>query len=144
MDQRHDRRNTNGQRGRVRAMSVLGNAKSNRHRKTYPVEPGGTGREYMFLLGEAWRVRAGQESAEAVVVMTPAQRRAERRAEESRENHGLHLPWWASRWAKRSRRCNCGSYRGGGPSRAGGFLRRGGACPSSQPGERAQTPEEVQ
>jgi len=48
-------------------MSVLGNAKSNRHRKTYPVEPGGTGRKYMFLLGETWRVRASQESAEAIV-----------------------------------------------------------------------------
>ncbi len=48
-------------------MSVLGNAKSNRHRKTYPVEPGGTGRQSMFLLGEIWTTRVGQKSAEAVV-----------------------------------------------------------------------------
>lgn len=71
-------------------MSVLGNAKSDCHRKTYPVEPDGTGREYMFLLGETCRVRAGQESAEAVVVMTPGESREERRAEESREDHSLH------------------------------------------------------
>ena len=37
----NDRRNTNRQRGRVWAISVLGNAKSNRHRKTHQVEPGG-------------------------------------------------------------------------------------------------------
>jgi hypothetical protein len=38
----NDRRNTNRQRGRMRAISVLGNAKSNRHRKTHQVEPDGT------------------------------------------------------------------------------------------------------
>ena len=71
-------------------MSVLGNAKSNRHRKTYPVEPGGTGRQSMFLLGEIWTVRAGQKSAEAVVALMPGESREERRAEESRKNHNLH------------------------------------------------------
>jgi len=71
-------------------MSVLGNAKSNRHRKTYPVEPGGTGRKYMFLLGETWHARAGQESAEAIVALRRAERSTERRAEESREDHSLH------------------------------------------------------
>jgi len=39
------------QRGRARAMSVLGNAKSNQHRKTRTVEPGGTGRKFMHLMG---------------------------------------------------------------------------------------------
>jgi len=39
----HDRRNTNRQRGWVRAMSVRETAKSDRHRKTYSVEPDGTG-----------------------------------------------------------------------------------------------------
>lgn len=68
-------------------MSVLGNAKSDSHRKTHTVEPDGTGRKYMFLLGEISRVRAGEKSAEAVVVLMPAERQAERRAEESRENH---------------------------------------------------------
>jgi len=72
-------------------MSVLGNAKSNCHRKTHSVEPGGTGRKYMFLLGETCRVRARQESAEAVVASMPGESREERRAEESREDHGLHL-----------------------------------------------------
>lgn len=33
----------------MRAMSVLENAKSNRHRKTHRVEPGGTGRKFTRL-----------------------------------------------------------------------------------------------
>ena len=33
----------------VRAMSVRGNTKSDSHRKTHCVEPGGTGRKYMKL-----------------------------------------------------------------------------------------------
>jgi len=33
----------------MRAMSVLGNAKSNRHRKTHRVEPDGAGRKFMHL-----------------------------------------------------------------------------------------------
>lgn len=45
----NDRRNTNRQRGRMRAISVLGNAKSNRHRKTHQVEPDGTGPKKMFM-----------------------------------------------------------------------------------------------
>ena len=39
----HDRRNTNRQRGLMRAMSVRENAKSESHRKTHHVEPDGTG-----------------------------------------------------------------------------------------------------
>lgn len=123
---------------------LLGNAKSNRHRKTYPVEPGGTGRKYLFLLGETWRVRASQESAEAIVALMPGESGAERRAEESREDHSLHPFPAARRRATRVRSGNCGSSRTGGPSRAGGFLRRGGTCPSSRGGQRAQTSEEVQ
>ncbi|KOR30751.1 hypothetical protein TI04_04340, partial [Achromatium sp. WMS2] len=67
--QRHDRTNRNRQRGRVWAMSVLGNAKSNCHRKTHQVEPDGTGRKYMFLLGEILRARAIKKSAEAIVAL---------------------------------------------------------------------------
>ena len=125
-------------------MSVLGNAKSNCHRKTYAVEPGGTGREFMFLLGETWRVRASQESAEAVVALTPGESRDERRAEESREDHSLHPSQGARRAAKRAQSGNCGSFRVDGPSLAGGFPQGGGAGRSSPAGARAQTPEEVQ
>ena len=45
----NDRRNTNRQGGRMRAISVLGNAKSDRHRKTHQVEPDGTGPKRMFM-----------------------------------------------------------------------------------------------
>lgn len=60
----NDRRNTNGQRGRMRAMSVLGNAKSNRHRKTHQVEPDGTGSKMFMHLtrGEPRRESGGEVS----------------------------------------------------------------------------------
>ena len=70
----HDRRNTNRQRGRVRAISVLGNAKSKSHRKTHPVEPDGTeSKKKMFIHltrgdlrwesgGEVSRGRSSEES----------------------------------------------------------------------------------
>jgi hypothetical protein len=61
--QRRDRRNTNRQRGRVRAISVLTNAKSNRHRKTHQVEPDGTSRKFMHLTrGDLLRESAGEVS----------------------------------------------------------------------------------
>ena len=55
-------------------MSVLGNAKSNSHRKTHQVEPDGAGRKYMFLLGETLRARAIKESAEVIVALIPVER----------------------------------------------------------------------
>lgn len=48
----------------MRAISVLGNAKSNRHRKTHRVEPGGTGRKFMHL---TWGGLPREKSAEAVL-----------------------------------------------------------------------------
>ncbi len=70
---------------------MLGNAKSNCHRKTYLVELGGTTRQYMFLLGEILPVRAGKKSAEAIVALITAERQKERRAEESRKKSSLNL-----------------------------------------------------
>lgn len=49
-------------------MSVLGNAKSNRHRKTHEVELDGTGRKYKFLPGEISAMRVDEKSAQFVVV----------------------------------------------------------------------------
>ena len=54
--------------------------------RTHQVEPDGAGRKYMFLPGEISEVRAAEKSAEAVVAMTPAERREERRAEASRKD----------------------------------------------------------
>lgn len=73
------------------AISVLGNAKSDSHRKTHGVESDGPARKYMFLPGEILAARAGKKSAEAVVAMTPAERQEQQRAEESRKNHNLNL-----------------------------------------------------
>jgi len=58
----NDRRNTNRQRGRMRAISVLGNAKSNRHRKTHQVEPDGTeSKMFMHLTRGDFRWESGGE-----------------------------------------------------------------------------------
>ncbi len=64
-------------------MSVLGNVKSKSHRKAHTVEPDDTGRRSSRVLpGEAWRARAIQESAEAIVATRTAEKPEERRAEE--------------------------------------------------------------
>ena len=67
------------------AMSMLGNAKSESHRKTHPVEHDGAGRQYMFLLGEISELRGFGEVTELVVVRTFGESQIERRTEESRE-----------------------------------------------------------
>ena len=52
-----------GSEAEMRAMSVLENAKSNRHRKTHLVEPDGTGRKFMHLTrGDLPRESAGEVS----------------------------------------------------------------------------------
>ena len=52
-----------GSEAAMRAMSVLENAKSNRHRKTHRVEPDGTGRKFMHLTrGDLPRESAGEVS----------------------------------------------------------------------------------
>lgn len=52
-----------GSEAEMRAMSVLENAKSNRHRKTHLVEFDGTGRKFMHLTrGELRRESAGEVS----------------------------------------------------------------------------------
>jgi len=66
-----DRRNTNRQRGSMRATSVRGNAKSERHRKTHRVEPGGAGGKFMHLTwgdpgpARGREVSRGRSSADA-------------------------------------------------------------------------------
>ena len=59
-----------GREAALRAISVLGNAKSNGHRKTQRVEPGGAGRRFMELTrgdprpereGEVSRGRSSEE-----------------------------------------------------------------------------------
>ena len=52
-----------GSEAEMRAMSVLENAKSNRHRKTHLVEPDGAGRKFMHLTrGDLRRENAGEVS----------------------------------------------------------------------------------
>ncbi len=68
----NDRRKTNRQRGMVRAMNVLGNAKSKSHRKAHQVEPDRTGSKMFMHLtrgglrresgGEVSRGRSSEES----------------------------------------------------------------------------------
>ena len=95
----------------MRAISVLGNAKSNRHRKTHEVELDGAGRKYMHLPGEISAMRVVEKSAKSVVAMMLIERRVERRDEESRKRgpnraHGDK----ANRRLKDKGRSNCGSH----------------------------------
>ncbi len=78
--QTYDRRNTNWQRSRAWATSVLVNAKS-KSIKTRQVEPGGTEGKLRTLPGEISSVRAGEKSAEVVVVKIPIQRWEEQKTE---------------------------------------------------------------
>lgn len=61
-----------GSEAAMRAMSMLENAKSKCHQKTHRVEPDGAGRKFMHLTRGSSRVRAGEQSAEAVVVKIAA------------------------------------------------------------------------
>jgi hypothetical protein len=95
----------------MRAISVLGNAKSNRHRKTHGVELDGTGRKYMPLPGEISAMRVAEKSAESVVALRLIERRAERRDEESRKRGANRAPGdKANRRLKDKGRSNCGSH----------------------------------
>ena len=52
-----------GEEAMMRAMSVLGNAKSNSHQKTHRVEPDGAGRKFMHLTrGDLWSESSGEVS----------------------------------------------------------------------------------
>ena len=62
--QTFDRRNTNRQRGRVRAVSVLATAKPKIHTKTCQVEPDGTkGQNQRLTWGELPRESGGEVSS---------------------------------------------------------------------------------
>ena len=107
----HDRRNTNRQRGRVRAMSVLGNAKSKSHRKTHQVEPDGTGSEmFMHLALGGLRRESGGEVSRG------------RSSEESRGNtegaKGRRTTERATKTGLRPRRRGAGRNKGGGATAA--------------------------
>jgi hypothetical protein len=82
------------------------------HRKTHQVEPDGTGRRYMFLPGEASGVRAPEESAEVEVATMPAERREQRRTEESRKDHSPESARSGEEAIETPRSGNCGSFRG--------------------------------
>ena len=85
-----------GSEAEMRAMSVLENAKSNRHRKTHLVEPDGAGRELMHLTrgglrresaGEVSRGRSSEESRG-----NPEGAKG-RRSREARSTERLRSPW---------------------------------------------------
>ena len=76
VDQRDDRTNRNGQRGRVRATSMLGNAKSGGHRKTHRVASGGAFRKSMHLArAGVGRGRSSEEGCESSWSKGPKARR---------------------------------------------------------------------
>ena len=79
--QTRDRRNTNGQRGRMRGRA----GEQRRSPKTitaHQVESDGVRGQFKLLPGEISCARAWEKSAEAIVAMRPGESREERRAEE--------------------------------------------------------------
>ena len=133
--QRHDRRNTNRQRGRLRAMSVLVDTKSNRHRKTQKVEPDGTGRKFEHLTrGELQGQGSQQQSAEVIVVKKAGENRKERRTQEPRDRPTKQtLATGASSHPKQSRsntECFLGSLKRG---------RKSGSLPEPKEGRQARS-----
>ena len=79
--QTRDRRNTNGQRGRVRGRAGE-QQRSPKTIKTHQVESDGTRGKFKFLPGEISCARAPEKSAKAVVATKLGESREERRAEE--------------------------------------------------------------
>jgi len=79
--QRADHRNTKRQRGRMRATSVLANAKSKAHQDASSKAAWHGWKAHVLTQGDLLKREREQESAEAVVVMMPSESPAERRAE---------------------------------------------------------------
>ena len=95
----------------MRAISVLGNAKSNCHRKTHAVELDGAGRKYMHLT----RGDLAHESVREVSTVRSSEeaRRKVGGAKERRVTRAEPEPsprQEARRRLKGKRRCNCGSH----------------------------------
>lgn len=96
----------------MRAMSVLANAKSNRHQKTHQVEPDGTGREFMPLTRGGLRresaggVSRGRSSEEVRGNPEGAKGRRVR----DRRDRRTALCARARRTPKRTGRDNCGRH----------------------------------
>ena len=99
-------------------MSVLGNAKSNRHRKSHEVESGAAGRKFWYLTwGDLWResgrgVSRGRSSEEAGE--TPWSKGPK----DHETSHAHQFRARARRYLKRGERCNCGNHSGGGQAKS--------------------------
>ncbi len=92
-------------------MSVLGNAKSDCHRKTPMVELGGAGRKYMHLTRGDLAHESGREVS--TVRSSEEARRKAGGAKERRVKRAGPAPsprQEARRRSKSKRRCNCGSH----------------------------------
>ena len=141
MEQRHERRNTNRQRGRVRAMSVRGNAKSNRHRKSHEVEFGVAGRKCWHLTWGALcresgsgvsRGRSSEEAGETPWSKGP---------KDHETSHSNHFRARARRYPKRSERGNCGNHAGGGQAESQWSLAGSATAETESGGGRRRKPE---
>ena len=113
-------------------MSVLGNAKSDSHRKTHQVESGGTGRKFWRLtrgglpVERRVEISRGHSSDEAPVMGV------ERRAEGPRDRLVRRTAEAAAKSFEIEGRCNCGSY-----PLSGGVEGRGSAGSETGSGEEA-------
>lgn len=94
----------------MRAMSVLGNVKSNRHRKTHRVEPDGAGREFTHLTrgGLPCESKAGVSRGRSSEEARGNAGRAKGRRDRERRHRRTAPKMRASRTPKRAGRDNYG------------------------------------
>ena len=132
-----------GSEAEMRAMSVLENAKSNRHRKTHQVKPGDTGRKFAHLTrgGLSGENRAGVSRDHSSEDAPGNRGVAKGRREQRRRDRQPALQGHAGRSSQTTGRDNIGRHLGCGPHWAGwtpgtGVGCGGRVCPWAWGGER--------
>jgi len=123
----NDRRNTNRQRGMMRTISVLGNAKSNRHRKTHQVEPDGTESDmFMHLTRGDLRHESGGEVSRGRSSKDSRGNTEEAKGRRTKRGPSANHPAGSRREDRRNDRgvATAATTRVGGKRVEGGFLQR--------------------
>jgi hypothetical protein len=134
-----------GSEAAMRAMSVLGNAKSNCHRKTHRVEPDGAGRKFMHLTrGGLLRESAGEVSRGHS--SEESRRKAEgakgRRTDRRQSADGLSERWREATRNIAGATTTVATSEGDSPG-GGGFRPRRESCVSESPLTRKEAAEDA-
>ena len=130
----------------MRAMSVLESAKSNCHRKTHRVEPGGAGRMFMHLTrGDPRPERVGEVSRGRSSVDLSGNGRGVK-GRRTKRGRSAHIPRWAGREGIRNGEgaATAAATHPGGRRKAGWNPRRPKGASSQSPCGRKEAEEDAQ